>query len=362
MNKLILVFTIFSFFTIGCSDSNDNQNNGFNNTVIVCGNDILDSNETCDGTLFQPGLSCENADGTHYIGGNLACISSCNNLILTGCTVNPLWSNYVSPQNSLIYVNTPESLYYIDPGESTQLVKIGDFAGTCDPVLSSFSGFFDIAVDKDGELMGIAVEGLWRIDKDTADCTMFEEFPVGSPQFSSLSYVHGVDLDDIHQDFLIAASGGLGEWVEINPYDELGYGLFYSRGFYDNPDPTSTNYAQCVWRSSGDIVSVQIDHDAYKTYATVKCGQLHPNYWNSECDKDWLAEIRPDNGDASIIGNTGFSNIYGLGFYGDKVYGFTDYGEYILIDINTDVGSLVQQDENLGFWGAGTTTKPFVVQ
>ena len=43
----------------------------------------------------------------------------------------------------------------------------------------------------------------------------------------------------------------------------------------------------------------------------------------------------PENGDARLIGATGYQQIFGLGYWGDRVYGFTNDGDYITIDGST---------------------------
>ena len=124
---------------------------------------------------------------------------------------------------------------------------------------------------------------------------------------------------------------------------------FHSLGYYDTPD--------YLWLSSGDIVSVQTGATTHVTYATLKC----PNYTDVGCESDWLAEIDPDTGDARLIGPTGFIGLFGLGYWGNKVYGFSKTGDYVLIDVATGEGTLVQNFPDLVFWGAGTTTRPFIV-
>jgi hypothetical protein len=365
MYRSIILILVISLFAFACNDPKPaTNNNNINNNTNYCGNGFLDLGETCDGTLFTSGLSCTTAESTKYISGTLGCADNCTDLVLVACTLNPEWNQYVPPENSLIYVNTGESLYFIDPSSGTELVKIGDFAGVCDWDLPEFSGFWDIAVDGEGEILGIAKEGLYTIDKDTADCTKITDFPVGSPYFYSLSWVNGVDTENVAKEVLIGASSDLGEWVEIDLSAEFINELFNTLGYYDQPDPNSSNnIKECDWVSSGDIVSIQVGHGVYKTYATLKCGEWNNNYGEVGCDSDWLAEIRPDNGDAiTLIGKTGFVSIFGLGYYGNQVYGFTGDGEYITIDITTGLGTLVSHDPSMTFWGAGTTTKPFIVE
>jgi len=250
------------------------------------------------------------------------------------------------PTNSRIYVNTVDELFYIDPGVSDELVLIGAFSGPC----TSDSGFYDIAVSEGGAILGISAEGLYQVDADTAACTPVFQFLTGSPHFFSLSYVKGVDPAEPSVDKLIAASAEEGEWVLINYPGDIISEIFVHLGHYDFPD--------LGWLSSGDIISIQVDWTEYLTYATLKC----PNYTDLGCESDWLAEIDPENGDARLIGPTGYQQIFGLGYWGDRVYGFTNDGDYITIDVNTGAGSLVQNFPTRSFWGAGNTTIPHIVK
>jgi len=254
--------------------------------------------------------------------------------------------NWTPPTNSRVYVNTRDTLYYVDPGVSQDMVSIGDFSGPC----TSGSGFYDIAVDDQKQMLGIAAEGLYQVNTDTAECTEVFSFPVDSPHFFSLSYVKGVDPTNPFQDTLVAASVEEGEWVEINWPADLIQDIFIHLGWYDSP--------QYRYRSSGDIVSIQVGADEYVTYATLKC----ENYTDQGCESDYLAEIDPETGDARLIGLTGYQKIFGLGFWGDRVYGFTGDGQYILIDPATGAGTLVGEFPGQSFWGAGNTTIPYVVQ
>jgi len=264
------------------------------------------------------------------------------------------------PTNSRVYVNTQDSLFYIDPGQSDELVLVGKFTGPC----TEGSGFYDIALDQDRRMIGIAQEGLYWIDTDTAECTYAFQFPPDSPRFFALSYVKGVDSAHPDKDELIGASGTDGEWVLIDFPGEAISDVFIHLGYYDP--------GFYRWRSSGDIVSFQVGPNQYKTYATVRCeAYTDPP---SECDSDWLVEVDPENGQAHPIGKTGFQQIYGLGFWGDRLYGFTNChmdqqtgecgppgGDYITIDLQTGAGTLKQHFDS-SFWGAGNTTRPYVVE
>jgi hypothetical protein len=254
------------------------------------------------------------------------------------------------PLNSLVYANTEENLYKIDPAESSDLVLVGALNGPC----TSGSGLYDIAITGDGLMVGIAAEALYSIDTETAECTVLKALPEGSPHFFSLSWVVGVDPDAPTEERLMAASVEEGEWVEVDPEGTTVDEIFLHVGYHD---VTTEGGAELV--SSGDIVSVQVAESEWATYATLKC---QDGYTATGCEADFLASIDAETGKATLIGagTSGFTRIFGLGFWGDEVYGFTNGGEYITIDVVTGLAVEVSTQES-GFWGAGTTTEPYVV-
>ena len=71
---------------------------------------------------------------------------------------------------------------------------------------------------------------------------------------------------------------------------------------------------------------------------------------------DRLAMLAPNTFTAQMIGSdTGFADIWGVAFWKDKVFGFTQSGQFITIDPTTGVGTLVQGN-GPAWWGAAVTT------
>ncbi len=324
---MMLVAVLVSVYTLtACVSVEDNDSNN-NDTFNSSTNNATDTNNSTT--------------------NNGSSNNSANNATDTNNSTDTGWR---PPENSLVYVSSATVLYVIDPQESLELQEIGPFEGPC----TNDAGFYDLALDERGNLIGISEHGIYTIDKDTAHCADdFFHIPDGAPHFFSLSYVKGVLPDNPSKDCLMGASAEDGEWVMIDFSGEGLSDVFIHIGYYDSPD--------YKYVSSGDIVSVQTGPSSYKTYATLKCSRDYADPSDTNCDSDWLAEIDPTTGDARMIGQTGFHDIYGLGFWGDKVYGFTKEGEFILIDVNTGDATLVWQKESISFWGAGTTTKPYVV-
>ena len=110
------------------------------------------------------------------------------------------------------------------------------------------------------------------------------------------------------------------------------------------------------WLSSGDLVSIE----GLGTYATIKhAGDAH----------DTLAHITFGTSSSTIRvigpiveGSTDYTMIFGLGYWGRALYGFSDAGELIEINRDTGAGRLVSDSTGADqFWGAGVTTRAPVV-
>ena len=65
--------------------------------------------------------------------------------------------------------------------------------------------------------------------------------------------------------------------------------------------------------------------------------------------------VDPATGAATVIGDTGVSGIWGLGFWGNRFYGFTSDGDFVLIDPQSGA-TRVQESAEVSWYGAGVTT------
>ncbi|MEI8259516.1 MAG: hypothetical protein WCJ30_27940 [Deltaproteobacteria bacterium] len=100
-----------------------------------------------------------------------------------------------------------------------------------------------------------------------------------------------------------------------------------------------------IYGSSGDIVSVV----GAGTFATVVDDNL---FFPTE----YLARIDETTGAATIIGPTGVSETWGVGYWGGTLYGFTHGGQVVTIDLATGHATPVASVTPL-WWGAGVTTR-----
>ena len=177
----------------------------------------------------------------------------------------------------------------------------------------------DIAVDQDGKMIGISFTRVYSVDPQTAKCTYLSNL---DRSFNGMSFVIGKTPK------LVGAAGD-GTLYEIDPASgktsplgQFGAGL----------------------RSSGDLVSIS----GVGTFATVVKSTV-----TAEIDK--LAQIDEATGKATVIGETGFRDVWGLGYFRDKIYGFTKASELVELDRRTGKGRLVSSS-GPEWWGAGVTT------
>jgi hypothetical protein len=221
-----------------------------------------------------------------------------------------------------VYAHSAQQLFRVDP-DTLDVSLVGTFQWPLGP-----DEMTDIAVDKDGKMTGISYTRIYAIDKDTADCTYLSN--VGA-SFNGLSWVPANTVDPNAPEILVAASG-YGDVVKINPLT----GGTTTIGNYGNG-----------WVSSGDIVAVK----DLGILATVNTGE----------GNDFLARIHPSTWEATIVGDTGSSVVWGLGYWKDRVYGFTEERRFLLIDPASGLASPVETGA-VDWWGAGVTTRAPVVE
>jgi hypothetical protein len=232
-------------------------------------------------------------------------------------------TDFIYTGEPAVYAHTASELYKVDPDKLTiALVAPFKWPGVADQMT-------DIALDRKGKMIGISYTTIYSVDPKTAVCTELATLSGGS-DFNGLSFIAAETADG--KEILLAASGS-GVVSEIDPAT----GKSKAVGNYAGPG------------SSGDIVSVK----GLGTFATVK-GGLFGN--------DWLARLDVLGGyKATLVGDTGFQNVWGLGFWKKKFYGFTDGKQFITIDTKTGKGTLVSSS-GATWWGAGVTTVAPVIE
>lgn len=93
--------------------------------------------------------------------------------------------------------------------------------------------------------------------------------------------------------------------------------------------------------SSGDIVAVT----GFGIVATV-----------TGSGGDVLVRLAPGTFAATPIGTTtGFTGLWGVGYWRDRVFGFSSGGSFVGIDTTTGQGTLIGNN-GIAWWGAAVTT------
>ncbi len=232
-----------------------------------------------------------------------------------------------SVSDVLIYAHSRDTLFTFSPFTET-VETIGVFTlpgGEPAPYM------LDLAVNADGDVYTSSDEALYRVDPETAIATLVGQFEIAPEQLFALVFLGAGELRAAET--LIGATNE-GVYYEVDPA---------------NARTTMLARYPGDWRSSGDLVSV----DGLGTFATLR----DPD----RTDTDFLARIafRPDGTSSlTVLGEIGYRQIFGLGYWGRALYGFSNAGELVEIDRETGRGSIAVTDTGTTqFWGAGVTTQ-----
>ncbi len=232
--------------------------------------------------------------------------------------------------NVLIYAHSRDTLFTFSPATLT-VETVGVFhvaGGGPQP-----PNMLDLAVDSDGNVFTSSADDLWIVDPRTAEVTQVGSFGLGDQLFA-LSFLPPGELGS--EEVLIGAANS-GDYYRID---------------CDTAAATLLGSYPDGWRSSGDIVSVE----GLGTFATVK---------RDDFPSDVLVQILfSADGSSTVVvkgpiksSTRDFTQLFGVGYWGRVLYGFSNAGELIEIDRDTGAGELVTTDTGTDqFWGAGVTT------
>lgn len=232
---------------------------------------------------------------------------------------------------SRVYAHSGQTLYLMN-SLTLATTTVGSMTGLGTQSLT------DIAIDKNDRMLGVTLDKLYEVDPGTGAATLIGDL-TGVSNATSLSFVPSDPTDPNSPDILVTVDS-FGGVFEINPANgqatEIGnYGIVPAGQV----------------RSSGDLFGVR----GVGIYATVDIGD------GQSPTPDFLARIDPTTWTATPIGTgTGFDKIFGVGYWGGKIYGFVDMGannggKMIEIDINT--GDAIELSQSSVRWfGAGVAT------
>ena len=223
-----------------------------------------------------------------------------------------------------VYAHTMSTLYRVDP-DTLAISMVGNFNWP-----NGSDMMTDIAIDKNGMMLGLSFTSVYRIDPATAKATLLSNGLTGT--FNGLSFVPASQLGQTGDDVLVATRNADGIVFRVDPAS----GQTTQIG----------NMGSFV--SSGDLVSI----DGFGTVLTAGNG----------LSNDQLVRLAPQTFAATPIGtDIGYANIWGLAFWKNRIFGFTNVGQFVLIDPTTGHGSVVQSN-GPAWWGAAVTTSAPVIQ
>ncbi len=238
--------------------------------------------------------------------------------------------------DSRVYAHSGNTLYRVDVGTLAPQT-IGTMSGLGTQSLT------DLAIDKADKMIGITLDKLYTINSTTGAATLITDLSASAKNFTSLSFIPE-NLNDPNSGDILVSANSFGEVYEIDSTT----GTATMLGDFGTMGASQIG-------SSGDLIGVR----GLGIYATVNVGTDPGN-------QDFLARIDPTTWTAQVIGSgTGFNDIFGLAFWGDKIYGFvsmgTTAGKIITIDPTTGVGTEVQSG-SVRWYGAGVATDAPILQ
>jgi hypothetical protein len=234
---------------------------------------------------------------------------------------------------SRVYAHSADTLYRMN-AQTFAAVPIGPMTNI------GAQGLTDLAIDNADHMVGITREKLFSIDPATGAATLIKDLSQSAQGFTSLSYVP--DPMNPAVDILISANDQ-GAVFKVDPLT----GDATQIGSYGN------NSAGKKIVSSGDIIGVR----GFGIYATVDVG--------TEVN-DYLAVIDPANGwkATPLPYPTMKDHIFGLGFWGGKVYGFVadagNAGQMVQIDPTTGASTDKSSGAVRWFGAAVATDAPTI--
>jgi large repetitive protein len=239
--------------------------------------------------------------------------------------------------SSRVYAHSGKQLFQMN-SLTLATTMMGTFTGLGTQSLT------DLAIDKNDRMLGITFNKLYEVDPATGETTLVSELDVDNS--TSLSFIPQ-DLNDPSSPDILVTANSFGDVFQIDPAS----GTTTLLGNYGTLPGGQV-------RSSGDLFGVR----GLGIFATVDVSPA-----GSPGGNDFLARIDPVTWVATPIGSgTGFDKIFGLGFWGGKIYGFVDLGsgnggQMIEIDQNTGVGTLLSSS-TINWFGAGVATDAPVLE
>jgi hypothetical protein len=220
-----------------------------------------------------------------------------------------------APTEPTLYAHTDDRLYEIDLVDLTATL-VGPFAFPA----AETRQMTDVAIDQSGTLVGVSFDRVYTVGATTGNCLFLVTL---DDYFNGLAFVP-VGVMDVAKEILVGATND-GYLHTIDPAS----GVTLLVGEYGDGIESSGDLVYVPGR--GLLATVIVDGSA----------------------TDYLARINPATGRATVIGNTGFVDLWGLAYRSGFIYGFNPDGNLVKIDPATGAGSLFAT-ASLEWYGAAT--------
>jgi len=230
------------------------------------------------------------------------------------------------PKPTTIYAHTISSLFEITPSTG----EVNELGAFIDSSSGATLGMYDIAISKDGNMFGVAIDGIYRIDHHAKPSPKCTSLGVPTDAFNALTFAPPGTIDASNE-VLVAAASTTGKFARIDLSADLRKATVKDLGTYGG-----------TWSSSGDLAAIPND----AIYATVidRVG-----------GDDHLATIDPKTGAAKDLGVLSIKGVWGLAAGDGALYGFTSDGAVHRIDPKTLKTNEITLKTKIigGFYGAG---------
>ena len=228
--------------------------------------------------------------------------------------------------DAFVYAHSDTSLYRLD-ADTLSVTNLGviQWFDQSNVSIPDGDSMTDLAVNSAGDAYACSFDWLYHVDIATRHARRVAPL---TDNFNGLTFVPAGILDPTRE-VLVGATNGSGSLFRIN----LITGVATAIGSYGGG-----------LISSGDVVAI-IGGGMYATVTEA-----------NSTEPDMLASINPVTGVATVIGtDIGYENLWGVGYWGGTLYGFSSSGQVIAINRTTGRGTLLTT-QPAQFWGAGVTT------
>jgi hypothetical protein len=241
----------------------------------------------------------------------------------------------------LIYAHSRDTLFTFSPF-TLQVQSVGQFHRANGSTDNLF--MLDLAVNAANEVYTSSDDSLYRVDPTNAQVTLVGEFDfTGGERLFALTFLAPGEYRTDRETLIGATNEGAYYEVDLRDASTRFLGMY----------PTG-------WASSGDIVSVQ----GLGTFATLR--DTRPESDPERFDADVLGRILfSSDGSSTVVvvgpvrdASNDYTELFGLGYWGRVLFGFSNDGQLIEIDRMTGAGRVATaQTGTSQFWGAGVTTQ-----